>query len=125
MNYLKHICIIFQIPGDIENEVESKRQKMSDIGLNVQPYIIVITSTVTEVGKCYIRVDDITYESDSFLKALYGLFKIYLVYNIAYPVECENVCYFVQWCLLNIRTSTDVQIPFVYNFINRLKKSKT
>ena len=118
------IAIIFQIAGDIQNEIQKKQQKMSDMDLNMQTFIIVVAPNATEVEKVYICFDDTTYEPESLLRALHGLFQIYLIYNIPYPVESENSCYIIQWSLLNIRTPTDVQIPAVYNHINRLRKVK-
>ena len=90
--------------------------------LNVQPFIITVGRSSYKLDKFYIQVDSISYEIPSFFEAIFILFKIYLTANIAYPFESENVCYFIQWGLMKIKTNSDVHIPSVYTALNRLKK---
>ena len=96
---------------------------MYEMGLHVQPFVIVVGPSDTELNHFYIRVDNIMYESSSFLSSLDTLFKIYITLNVAYPKESENLCYFIQWYLFQIKTDVDIQIPFVYTVINRLTKA--
>ena len=93
------------------------------MGLPVQPFIVAVGSSSRELEKYYICVDEVMNENSSFLSSLDALFKIYITLNAAYPKKSENFCYFIQWYLFKIETNVDVQIPCIYNIINRLKRS--
>ncbi|XP_036327788.1 uncharacterized protein LOC118740385 [Rhagoletis pomonella] len=116
------IIVQAKIPGDIQRIVDFKRKRMLDMGLHLQPFIILIGKDFTNIQKAYVRIDSVSYELPSLLKALDLLFKIYLVFNLQYPLECENFCYLIQWGLYEIRTKSDEQIPFVFNTLNQMKR---
>lgn len=112
-----------QIPGNYNKLSEERTRKIQRMGLSVQPYIVVIGAE--ENQKFYVRVNAITYELPSLLKAIDVLFKLSLAYDIAYPPECSNICYALQWGLLNIHTALDKKISFVFNTLNRIKNQTT
>ena len=97
---------------------------MTAIGLEIKPFIIIVGASVTEINSIFIRINNYSYELKSFLSALEVLFKFYITYNILYPLECQSVCFFIQWFLLKIRQAGDIKIPAVCTMINKLKNSK-
>ncbi|XP_034936373.1 uncharacterized protein [Chelonus insularis] len=110
-----------QIPGDIETRIYSKQKALIQKGLHLQPLVIAIGEDLTNITKSYVRFESVTYELPSLLKAIDVLFKIYLVFNLAYPLECENFCYLIQWGVYQIKTKSDTKIPLVFNTLNKLK----
>lgn len=115
------IMMVIKASGDIESIVLEKRQAMKKRKLNLQPFIIIIGDGILSVEKIYIRVDDVMYELDSLLNALYVLYQVYTLFNMAYPVESENLSYFIQWNVLNLKTDSDSQKASVFAFIKKLK----
>lgn len=83
--------------------------------------MIVVGPQLTTLEKVYVRVDSVQYELPSVIEALYFLFQLYIIFNISYPKESDNVCYAIQWAAMNIRMDSDVRIPFIYNTLNKLK----
>lgn len=104
----------------MENEVAKKRTKMDNMGLHLQPFIIVVGPSAEALESVHIRIDDITYMIPSLLTALDVLFKIYITVNIAYPLESENICYFIQRGIFNIQTVFDDPSPFVSDTIDKI-----
>ena len=92
------------------------------MGLSVQPFIVVVGPSVTQIQKTYVRIDTVMYELSSVAKALDILFKIFITFNTSYPLESENFCYFVQWSVYELYTESDTQIPFVHTLVNKVKK---
>lgn len=87
----------------------------------LQPFIIVVGQDSLKLQSFYIRIDQVMYEVPSFIEALFYLFQIYVRFNVSYPVQSENVYYFIQWAILNIETSSDVKIPLVCGMIKQVK----
>ncbi|XP_016837924.1 uncharacterized protein LOC103317241 isoform X2 [Nasonia vitripennis] len=116
------IIIHVKIPGDIENEVNKKRNKMSNMKLSLQPFIILVGVNLKRIDQFFVRVDTVTYELPSLAKAIDILFKLYIFFNISYPVECENLFYFIQWAVYDIITESDVKIPSVCTLVHKVKK---
>ncbi|XP_071575054.1 uncharacterized protein [Temnothorax nylanderi] len=112
-------CKIF---GDIEQMCINKQNKMSQINLTMQPFVIVVGPEVTTIEKVYLRIDKIMYEMPSVLKAIDVLFKIFITFNACYPKECENFWYLIQWDVYEIRTASDQKIPFVCSILHDLKQ---
>ncbi|TGZ50746.1 Uncharacterized protein DBV15_12392 [Temnothorax longispinosus] len=112
-------CKIF---GDIEQMCINKQNKMSQMNLTMQPFVIVVGPEVTSIEKVYLRIDKIMYEMPSVLKAIDVLFKIFITFNACYPKECENFWYLIQWDVYEIRTASDQKIPFVCNILHDLKQ---
>lgn len=89
----------------------------------VQPLIIVVGPDETKLNAFYVRVDSVLYKVPSLLRAIEILFKIFIIYNVSYPVESVNFAYFVQWGMFGICTKDDDRIPNIFNILNKLKLS--
>ena len=97
---------------------------MSTLKRPIQPFIIAVGQDIANLNAFYIRIDSVTYQLPSLLKAFDVLFKIYIIYKICYPIESETFGYFIQWGIYNIHTKEDVQMPFIYNTLNKLRLQK-
>lgn len=111
-----------QISGDIEQMYINKQNKMSQMNLTMQPFVIIVGPEITLIEKVYLRIDKIMYEMPTVLKAIDVLFKIFITFNACYPKECENFCYLIQWNVYEIHTASDQKIPFVCNIQSKLKQ---
>lgn len=84
----------------------------------MQPFIIVEGSSLTEVNKSYIIVDQIRYEFENVKQAFDVLFKIYHVMNAKYPPQAEHIWYIIQKCFYEISTKFDKTIPYIVEYFD-------
>jgi len=89
--------------------------------LTIQPYIIVVGPTLTEINGFYVCIDKVLYQVSTALKAVDLCFKIFHVFNVNYPSESEHIWYIVQLCLYKFSTKYDKEISYVMPIINAFK----
>lgn len=94
---------------------------MYEIGLTVQPYIIGVGNTLEDVRSFYVVVDKLRYRFDSPLKALDICFKIFLTWNLKYPVESQQVWLFLQYSIYALKTDGDIVKPHVNKILQLMK----
>lgn len=94
---------------------------MYQIGLNVQPYIIVVGPTLAEISSFFVSVDKILYNVTSALNAIDTCFKIFHVFNIEYPAASDHIWVLIQRELYNFTTKYDKTPPYIVEIINALK----
>lgn len=111
-----------KLPGDIEQLCKAKINQKAKSKATLQPYLIVVGPNELDLRKIYIQIDSFRFEANTFTEGFDLLFKFYLIFQLAYPIESESFWYFLQWGIYEIKTKADVQIPFVYSILNKLKK---
>lgn len=95
---------------------------MLDYGLTVQPYIIAVGPTLSEINTCYTIVDDLMYKIPSPLQALDTCFKIFHVLHATYPLESEHIWLIIQKSIYGFDTKWDKKIPSVNTFVANIGK---
>ncbi|XP_066594187.1 uncharacterized protein [Prorops nasuta] len=110
------------IPGDIIVKVDERRELMKKLNLSVQPFIIIIGPTLTDIESIYVCLDDIIYKLESVLQAVDICFKIFHVFNLKYPPESEHIWQLVQLYIYNIKTVYDKYISQVAELITDMNK---
>lgn len=111
-------------PADLEATITLRKEKMASLGYTVQPYIIIIGTSIAEIHTRYIVINnvkysstsDIRYESTSIIHAVDSCFKILFALNAVYPAESSNIWYFIQKGLYKLSTRYDK----VYTSVNSL-----
>lgn len=84
------------------NEARKERQaKYKDLGITIQPYIIV-SGSLEKITARYVILDDIIYEVASISDAVDACFKIIWALYLEYPNECLHVWQFLQRAIYNI-----------------------
>ncbi|XP_024877873.1 uncharacterized protein LOC112458459 isoform X2 [Temnothorax curvispinosus] len=106
-----------KIPGDINRIQEEKVKRAQQLGLTVQPYIIVVGLTLADVNGFYVCIDKVLYEVTTALKAVDLCFKIFHVFDVNYSPESEHIWYILQLCLYKFSTKYDKQISYVMPII--------
>lgn len=69
----------------------------------------------------YVIIDELKYHVPTVRKAVDVCFKSFQVFNAKYPVECENVWYFLQRGVYEIETEFDCKSPLVLTILNSIK----
>lgn len=82
----------------------------------VQPFIIIVGLSLREIESYYVVVDDILYKLDNILRAIDICFKIFMVLDAQYPIECEQIWLFFQLYIYKQPTKHDKVIKFVIEF---------
>lgn len=117
MNYM------FQLAADIESSIASRRQKFENLGVNVQPYIIVQGLDLNNLEAFYVVFDNHFYKLGSTLKAFDLCFKAFHALNAQYPLQSEHIWYIIQFDIYKIITEYDKQIPNVSAIISTLNSN--
>lgn len=76
---------MFQTPAEISEIVNNKREEKYQLGQTVQPYIVTEGSDLQQIRKAYVVVDNVQYEFNDTLRALKVCFRLFHVFNAAYP----------------------------------------
>ncbi|KYN18891.1 hypothetical protein ALC57_08797 [Trachymyrmex cornetzi] len=100
-----------------------KNKTSTKIWINhtVQPYIIVIGPTLTELHAFYVCLNKALYQVSTVLEAVDICFKVFHVFDLHYPPESEHIWYTIQNCLYKFSTKYDKQISYVMPIINTFK----
>lgn len=111
-------------PADLEATITLRKEKMASLGYTVQPYIIIIGTSIADIHTRYTVINNvkysstssIRYESASIIHAVDVCFKILFALNAEYPAESSNIWYFIQKGLYKLTTKYDK----VYTSVNSL-----
>ncbi|KAH0546489.1 hypothetical protein KQX54_010398 [Cotesia glomerata] len=94
------IYLHVKVPGDIQKAFDDKTFLMIQAKKTIQPFLIIVGQDELKLEKVYVQVDNV---------------------SLAYPIESENIWYFLQWGIYKITTNSDAQIPLVFSILNKLK----
>ena len=87
-------------------------------GLTWQPQVLVLGDSVTEPQQIFVICHSISYEVPNAMKAVDVCFKMFFAFNLAYPVEVEDVWEFLQLAVYSVHTKYDRPSPAVRELIN-------
>lgn len=107
----------FQIPGDIDKTVARMRDKYANFGAQLQPFVIAVGPTLSEVTGFYVNIDDTRYRFQSILAALDLCFKSFYVLHAEYPKPSEPIWLFLQKSVYSLTTPWDKKLPCVATLI--------
>ncbi|XP_061728281.1 uncharacterized protein LOC133533331 [Cydia pomonella] len=93
--------------SEIRNAVKTKQNKFQELGLTVQPFIIIVGESLEKIKTYFIVINEIYYTVSSILTAVSLCFKITWVVNAQYPVECHSTWMFIQAAFFKFRTKFD------------------
>lgn len=107
----------------VESSVE-KINTLSDKGLPVQPFIVIIGELLQKPTEILVYYNTIKYKVSTVVKAVDICFKIFQVFDYIYPPAASAVWLFIQSYFYNIHTKHDVQFLSVIQLEQKLKKQK-
>lgn len=96
-------------------------KKAKILNVSVQPYIIVVGPTISEITHSYVSINNVLYNAASTLDAFDICFKSYHVFHVKYPVFSEHLWMLFQKSLYKFTTKWDKIIPHVEYLIDYLK----
>ncbi|KYN23160.1 hypothetical protein ALC57_04422, partial [Trachymyrmex cornetzi] len=93
----------------------------SIIRARLQPILIVVGQTITNISATYVQIDSVRYKPRTPVAALDACLKAYHALDAVYPQECKAVWYFVQQYFYNLYLKEDENICRVISLISSLK----
>lgn len=109
--------------SDYQNIITGLREKYYNIGLTVQPFIIVVGINIFELNEFYVYFDNNLLKFDSFLTSLEVCFKLFQVLSLEYPKGCGGPWLFIQEYFYEILLKKDHKLPTICSLINFLKSA--
>lgn len=93
---------------------------MKKLGITLQPFIIAVGSTLSEISSFYVCIDQVLYKVPSALKALKVCFKSFHALDAIYPPESEHLWLLLQRSLFKFSTKWDKMTPYIMEVITEL-----
>jgi len=81
---------------------------------------MVFVETDSRMTYFYVVINKFYYKVESALKAIDICFKSFFVFNLNYPIQCEQIWYFIQTFFFNIVTKFDKKFQNVSFIIKEL-----
>ncbi|KAJ8735850.1 hypothetical protein PYW07_007470 [Mythimna separata] len=107
-------------PAEVAVEITRKRDKLMEMDLQMQPFVIAVVSPNKSITARYIVINNITYEMPTITKAVEACLKAIFVLNAEYPKESRHVWQFVQTVLFELKTKYDKSFTAVNTLISDL-----
>ena len=120
-----HFFLSFQIPGDIDREVRNHHHTVQKKGLTVQPIIVLVGPSLSQISTSYVQVNNVRYKLRTPLAAIDLCFKTFFAMDAAYPSECYAVWLFMQRYFYDIYLKEDLNNIRVTSVISSLKGMRT
>ncbi|XP_043479151.1 uncharacterized protein LOC122510795 isoform X1 [Leptopilina heterotoma] len=110
-----------KIPGDLQRSVEQHAKKLKNLNLSLQPFIILVGPTLSEISASYVQINGVRYLLRTPIKALDVCFKSHFALDAAYLTPCKAVFYFIQNYFFDIYLKGDEKIQRVSAVISSLR----
>lgn len=106
--------------AELQERITRKKQKYAQLGLTLQPLVIVIGPSISEISQYFVLVDDTYYLLNSIIAAVDCCFKIFHALNVEYPKESLPVWCFIQKGCYKLKTTWDTEYITVNSVISDL-----
>lgn len=106
------------LPADIEDAKKRRVDLMFQKGLTVQPYVITVGPSLSNITSAVVVINDYEYKCSSVLKALDFCFKCYHILDAKYPFQTQHFWYLIQWKVYKLFCKTDQKIPYINDLLS-------
>lgn len=116
-SFITHVSSAAQV----EEVVERRKAKLLSFGMTLQPFIIIVGSTLKDVTANYVAVNGSLYITSTTTHAVDACFKIIFSLNLKYPFECTTTWHFIQNGLYGLKTPYDKNFTTVSSLLSNLE----
>lgn len=113
--HIKQIC-------DFQTEIDKLKARCCEEKTTLQPLIIVVGENHLNLSEFYVYFDEVKFKLFNFVSSLDLCFKIFHVFNVKYPENCEGVWNFFQKYFFNYLDTDESIFPNVCGLVSYLKK---
>lgn len=93
--------------GEVTTSMLEKTDKYSKLGRTVQPYVISVGSSATDIRKAYVVINNTLYTFQKLITAVDCAFTIFHATGAYYPEESEDIWTAIQIGMYGITTRSD------------------
>ncbi|XP_070525972.1 uncharacterized protein [Cardiocondyla obscurior] len=109
--------------GDVTINQESLKKKAEELNITVQPYILIVGTTLDDIRNHFISIDDVLYSVNFTLEAVDLCFKVFQVFHMNYPIFSEHLWIIIQrdlsFPLKNSTCNATKQIDVLENIVDK------
>jgi len=105
----------------LNRQVKAHSEWLANCGLNLQPTLIFIGPTLSNITASYVQIDTVRYEFRTPLKALDTCFKAFHALDAAYQEKCQAIWLFIQKYFYDLYLKEDSNISRVTSILSSLK----
>lgn len=105
----------------MNRQIRAHSEWLANRGLNLQPTLVFVGPTLSNITASYIQIDTVRYELRTPIKALDICFKAFHALDAAYQEECQAIWLFIQRYFYDLYLKEDNNIPRVKSILNSLK----
>ncbi|XP_067203676.1 uncharacterized protein [Linepithema humile] len=116
------VILHVKIPSDIEEEIEKKRKWLKKFNLTLQPFILIVGPSLTEIETIFVRIDNVSYKVKTLWKAVEICFMVFIILDLKYPLAAEHIWYLFQRSVFDIELHGDNKIPVICDAIKKISK---
>ncbi|XP_055854562.1 uncharacterized protein LOC129918198 [Episyrphus balteatus] len=104
--------------ADYQIKCEQVKLEASEKNKTLQPLIVVVGEELTNLESFYVLYDCIVYKTNSFIKSLDILIKLYYVMNMDFRLEAKYFYELIESYFLKIKISSNPNIISLTNYLN-------
>lgn len=108
--------------NDILRKIEIQKKKSLDYKITYQPSIVAVGENQLNIKDFFIYYDGTILKFNNFISCLDTCFKIFYVFDLEYPKQCQLIWTFVQTFIYKINVNHSEKYSSLMRFINNLKK---
>lgn len=109
--------------GETIKDLVEKLSKEAATSNTFSPTIIYYVNDENIPHKFYVCVNDLMYETETAVTAIDILFKIFYVFDLAYPDKCTNLLTFIQHFFYNIYYECDFRSSKLMNLMIQIDET--
>lgn len=104
--------------AEVQETISRRRDKLVGLGQTLQPFVLIVGSSLKEISSFFVIVDNTFYRLNSIISSVDCCYKIIIALNAKYPSESEAIWYFIQKGLYKLHTSLDKNFTAVNAFLS-------
>lgn len=82
--------------AEVQETITRQREKLVGLDQTLQPFVIIVGSSLKEITNYLVVVDNTFYCLQSIISAVFCCFKLIISFNAEYPSESEGIWFFIQ-----------------------------
>lgn len=107
--------------SDFNSALEDLRERFYKKKITLQPLIIAVGKTITELEDFYVYIDNTKFKFSSFISSLDTCFKTFHVFNLEYSEYCQGIWIFLQRYFFSFSTESEKPFAQVSGLISYLE----
>ncbi|XP_055919725.1 uncharacterized protein LOC129951543 [Eupeodes corollae] len=93
--------------AEVDQSISLRREKLQELGLTLQPYILIVGTSLDKIKSYFVVINEIKYVFNSIIEAVDICFKIIFMINAEYPAESKSTWMFIQKAFFKLSTTFD------------------